>query len=93
MTHNLKNSKKKRKSQGMAKARKLAGKDIEIAIQNLINTFKDVPTNTKSIMKEMEDIKETQIGVMEVKNIVSEKKNKPNKPSLNRNHYFMDMRT
>jgi hypothetical protein len=57
----------------MAKARKLAEKDIEIAFQNLINTFKDVPTNTKSIMKEMEDIKETQIEVMEVENTVSAK--------------------
>jgi len=57
----------------MAKARKLAGKDIEIAIQNLINTFKDVPTNTKSIVKEMEDIKETQIELMEVENTISGK--------------------
>lgn len=67
---------------------KLAGKDIEIAIQYLINTFKDVPRNTESIMREMEDIKETQIEPMEVENTIFGKKT-----NLNRNHYFMNTRT
>lgn len=68
--------KRKVKSQGMAKAMEPADKDIETATHSLINTLKGVPRNPESIMRGMEDIKETQRELMEVGNTTFGK-NKP----------------